>query len=57
MMKKISVLALVLLLTTSLLAACASSNESSEGGAGSGGEGEIYIPIISKGFQHQSGKL
>lgn len=63
-MKKLSVLALILMLTASLLAACGSSGKSasgtdspSEGGSGSGSgsaaEGEIYIPIISKGFQHQ----
>lgn len=61
--KKLSVFALVLMLAASLLSACgnagngASGGDSpSEGGSGSGGsaaEGEIYIPIISKGFQHQ----
>ncbi|WP_456287663.1 ABC transporter substrate-binding protein [Paenibacillus sp. AK002] len=64
-MKKLSVLALVLLLTASMLAACGSSGNNAAGGtdspgeggsgsgAGSAAEGEIYIPIISKGFQHQ----
>lgn len=64
-MKKLSVLTLILLLTASMLAACGSSGNNAaggtdspgEGGSGSGAssqaEGEIYIPIISKGFQHQ----
>ena len=64
-MKKLSVLALILLLTASMLAACGSSGNNAAGGtdspgeggsgsgAGSAAEGEIYIPIISKGFQHQ----
>ncbi|OOC64262.1 ABC transporter substrate-binding protein [Paenibacillus ihbetae] len=63
--KKLSVFALVLMLAASLLSACGNAGNagngasggdgSSEGGAsgGSAAEGEIYIPIISKGFQHQ----
>ncbi|MFE9274805.1 ABC transporter substrate-binding protein [Paenibacillus glucanolyticus] len=61
-MKKLFVLALFLMLTAGLLAACGGSGSKatgtdspSEGGSssGTGAEGEIYIPIISKGFQHQ----
>ncbi|ANA82877.1 BMP family ABC transporter substrate-binding protein [Paenibacillus glucanolyticus] len=61
-MKKLSVLVLILMLTAGLLAACGASGSTatgtdspSEGGSssGSGAEEEIYIPIISKGFQHQ----
>lgn len=61
-MKKLSVFVLVLMLTTSLLAACSSSNNTASGGetpspsdtgSGTKSEGEIYIPIVSKGFQHQ----
>lgn len=61
-MKKLSVMAMVFMLTTSLLAGCGSSKNTANGGdtpspsdtgAGTNTEGEIYIPIISKGFQHQ----
>lgn len=56
-MKKSTFLGAVLLLAATVLGGCSSSTSSpSNQGASSGGEKKdekIYIPIISKGFQHQ----
>ncbi|WP_155985926.1 ABC transporter substrate-binding protein [Paenibacillus gorillae] len=58
-MKKITVTMLVMLLTIAMLSACASKGNEGKGeeAAGKGstnpGAEKIYIPIISKGFQHQ----
>jgi ribose transport system substrate-binding protein len=65
-MKKISALVIILMLSVIALSACGSGSDSSKntGASGSnaaagstsanaGGDKKIYIPIISKGFQHQ----
>lgn len=58
-MKKFTALLLVTLMTVVMLSACGSDNSNSgskssgnDGGTKASGE-KIYIPIISKGFQHQ----
>ena len=59
-MKKLLVLVMALVVMASLLAACAPAasplREPAAAPAAKPAEGEIYIPVISKGFQHQSGK-
>ncbi len=59
-MKKFTALLLVALMTVVTLSACGSNNSDSpskssanNGGTKAGGDKKIYIPIISKGFQHQ----
>ncbi|GGG62249.1 LacI family transcriptional regulator [Paenibacillus radicis (ex Gao et al. 2016)] len=58
-MKKITVTMLVMLLTIAMLSACASKGNDGKGGESpskgstNAGAEKIYIPIISKGFQHQ----
>ncbi|MUT65305.1 ABC transporter substrate-binding protein [Paenibacillus sp. NEAU-GSW1] len=54
-MKKVTLSMLVMLLGLTLLSACGSENAKNDGNkaASAGGEEKIYIPIISKGFQHQ----
>lgn len=55
-MKKLSVLALILTMSASLLAGCGNGGGAEKVSGDSvepPKEGEIYIPIISKGFQHQ----
>lgn len=59
-MKKFTALLLVALMTVLTLSACGSYNSDSpskssanNGGTKAGGDKKIYIPIISKGFQHQ----
>lgn len=48
--KKFGMLAVVLLLVASVLGACGKDNNKSENAAS---DGKMYIPVISKGFQHQ----
>jgi ribose transport system substrate-binding protein len=57
-MKRVSALLFVMFLTVAMLGACGSNNasEPQEGSDSSGGENtddKLYIPVISKGFQHQ----
>lgn len=49
--KKLGLLAVILLLAASVLGACGKDNNNSENAAAS--NGKMYIPVISKGFQHQ----
>lgn len=49
-MKKLGLLAVAVLLLTTVLAACGGKNNEEAGGSSSG---KMYIPVISKGFQHQ----
>lgn len=52
-MKKLGLFAVVLLLIASVLGACGKNNkEEASSGDNSSGE-KMYIPVISKGFQHQ----
>ncbi|MFS0781327.1 ABC transporter substrate-binding protein [Bacillus sp. 1P06AnD] len=53
MKKKLLVLALLGILTLSILSACNSNDDSASGEKVEKKKDEIYIPIISKGFQHQ----
>ncbi len=46
-MKKLGLLAVVLLLVASVLGACGKNNDNAAS------DGKMYIPVISKGFQHQ----
>ncbi|ALS27073.1 ABC transporter substrate-binding protein [Paenibacillus cisolokensis] len=52
---KFVTVASALALFASLMAACGSNSESAPGGesASGGNSGKMYIPIVSKGFQHQ----
>lgn len=56
-MKKITFMMLVMMLSITLLSACGSDNAGGTAGkdneTNKGGESKIYIPIVSKGFQHQ----
>ena len=55
-MKKSLVLVMALVVMASLLAACAPAAPAAQPAAAPAAkpaEGEIYIPVISKGFQHQ----
>ncbi|MFD0716620.1 ABC transporter substrate-binding protein [Paenibacillus sp. GCM10027626] len=51
---KFVTVASALTLFAALFTGCGSSSEGSGGGNGAGGDsGKMYIPIVSKGFQHQ----
>jgi len=53
-MKKFMGLVAVTLLSATILGACGSAQQSSSGQSSTAGtDGKTYIPIISKGFQHQ----
>jgi ribose transport system substrate-binding protein len=44
---------LMLVFALTIMSACSSDSTSQEGSAEEPKEGEVYIPVISKGFQHQ----
>jgi ribose transport system substrate-binding protein len=50
-LKKQALLMAIMLFAATLLGAC--SNSSETGGSGASADGKLYMPIISKGFQHQ----
>jgi len=53
MKKKFGLIAAAVLLGATALTACGNNKENESAGASEAASGKMYIPIISKGFQHQ----